>query len=59
MMKKTFLFYSYDALGRDVVIPVEAVDRDDAFEVFDFHYGPDTPIDCVVEKQQEFTTDTN
>lgn len=53
-MKKTFLFYSYDALGRDVIIPVEAENRDAAFAEFDFLYGPDTPIDMCIEKGQEY-----
>lgn len=53
-MMKTWLFYSYDARGNSVVRKVQAPTRDAAIKEFDFIYGEDTPIDCVVESGYQY-----
>jgi hypothetical protein len=53
-MMKTWLFYSYDKSGRDVVLRVSAFNRELAIAEFDRRYGLDTTIDFIVEEGQQF-----
>jgi hypothetical protein len=46
-----FNFYTYNPAGRDVIIPVWAVDMDAAWAKFDKLYGADTPVDDVVQEK--------
>jgi hypothetical protein len=43
-----FKFYTYDPTGRDIIIPVWAVDEDQAWVKFDAVYGKDCVVDDVV-----------
>lgn len=42
-----FKFYTYDPVGRDIVIPIFATDIDSAWVKFDRIYGKDTLVDAV------------
>ena len=42
-----FKFYTYDPVGRDVVIPIFATDIDSAWAKFDRIYGKDIVVDFV------------
>jgi hypothetical protein len=43
-----FKFYTYDPTGRDIIIPVWAVDEDAAWVKFDSVYGKETAVDQVI-----------
>lgn len=43
-----FKFYTYDLVGRDVIIPIFADDEDSAWEKFDRIYGTDTIVDRMI-----------
>ena len=47
---KTFEFYTYDAYGKDVIIPIDAPDEDEAYEIFIDLYGSANIIDQIIEK---------
>lgn len=42
-----FMFYTYNPVGVDVVIPVWAQSEPEAWEKFDRIYGAETPVDFV------------
>jgi hypothetical protein len=54
VIKDTFLFYTYDPRGNDRIIPVKAVDTDEAWRLFNRVYGEDTPVDFVVRKEEQY-----
>lgn len=53
-MEETFLFYTYNSAGEDVVISIDAPSRELAIARFDDLYGIDTLIDSVVKKSQVY-----
>lgn len=44
MMKSTYNFYTYDASGKDTIIPIVAESEDAAWDELDFIYNVDTLI---------------
>ena len=44
----TFLFYTYDTSGHDLIVKIEAGDRDEAWARFDHQYVEDCPVDSVI-----------
>ena len=42
-----FNFYTYDPMGRDIIIAIYAGNVDAAWAKFDKIYGKDTPVDAV------------
>ena len=46
---KTFEFYTYDAYGKDAIIPVDARNEDEAYYTFIDLYGSGAVIDMIVE----------
>lgn len=44
-----FMFYTYDNVGRDVVLSVNASTRGKAIKEFDKVYGSDTPVDFIIK----------
>ena len=48
--RSTFEFYTYDAQGRDRVIPIRADSEAEAWHVFDTVYGQAASVDQVIHK---------
>jgi hypothetical protein len=43
-----FNFYTYGPTGKDIIIPIFAVDIDSAWRKFRNLFGPSTPVDQVI-----------
>jgi hypothetical protein len=46
---KTFKFYTYDRGGKDVIVPIEAANSENAWKKFHRLYSAEWPVDMVVE----------
>ena len=44
-----FKFYTYDPVGRDVIITVFAQDEDEAWDKFDRIYGEERIVDQMIK----------
>ena len=49
-----FNFYTYDPVGRDVIIPVFSKNEDEAWDQFRLIYGKDVLVDQVICSHSKF-----
>lgn len=49
--QKTYEFYTYDSVGRDVIIPIKAFSEGEAFEKFDRAHGIEYTVDQIIVKR--------
>lgn len=49
--QKIYEFYTYDSVGRDVIIPIKAFSEGEAFEKFDRAHGIEYTVDQIIVKR--------
>lgn len=52
----TWLFYTYNDVGENVIVPITAIDRVSAIEEFDRVFGENIEIDFIIKSVTNYET---